>query len=29
MADTAKYAAGVDADREFRGGLAILLKGLP
>jgi AcrR family transcriptional regulator len=29
MADTAKYAALVDADREFRGGLAILLKGLP
>jgi AcrR family transcriptional regulator len=28
MAETAKYAAGVDADREFRGGLAILLNGL-
>ncbi|MDN3357680.1 TetR/AcrR family transcriptional regulator [Actinomadura sp. DC4] len=28
MAETARYAAGVDADREFRGGLALLLGGM-
>jgi AcrR family transcriptional regulator len=28
MAETARYAAGVDADQEFRGGLTILLRGL-
>jgi AcrR family transcriptional regulator len=28
MAETARYAAGVDADQEFRGGLAILLRGM-
>jgi len=28
MAETARYAAGVDAEREFRGGLALVLRGM-
>jgi AcrR family transcriptional regulator len=28
MAETARYAAGVDADQEFRGGLAMVLRGM-
>jgi AcrR family transcriptional regulator len=28
MAETARYAAGVDADQEFRGGLALVLGGV-
>jgi hypothetical protein len=28
MAETARYAAGVDADQEFRGGLALVLGGM-